>query len=134
VVKSPRFIALSRDITERKRAEARLRMATEATQLVFWELDLIKDRILYDATMLQLLGLDHGEDPASSGALMELVHPDHRTALIERFQEAMQPGDPVFSFEHQIINKSGNASGCRLAGGLPSEMPPGEPSWRLAPR
>jgi PAS domain S-box-containing protein len=104
---APRFIALSRDITERKRAEARLRMATEATQLVFWELDLIKDRILYDATMLQLLGLDHGEDPASSGALMELVHPDHRTALIERFQEAMQPGDPVFSFEHQIINKSG---------------------------
>jgi diguanylate cyclase (GGDEF)-like protein/PAS domain S-box-containing protein len=103
----PRFIALSRDITERKRAEARLRMATEATELVFWELDLIKDRILYDATMLQLLGLDHGEDPASSGALMELVHPDHRTALIERFQEAMQPGDPVFGFEHQIVNRSG---------------------------
>ena len=104
---APRFIVLSRDISERKRAEARLRMAIEATQLVFWELDLVEDRIHYDASMLQLLRLDHGEDPASSSALMELVHPDHRAALVRRFQVAMEPGDQVFSFEHQIVNRNG---------------------------
>ena len=107
--KAPRFIVLARDISERKRSDARLRLATEATQLVFWELDIVNDRILYDASMLQLLGLEHGEDPGTLGSLMELVHPDHRAALIQRFQVAMQPGDPVFGFEHQIINKAGES-------------------------
>ncbi|MCM8595451.1 EAL domain-containing protein [Accumulibacter sp.] len=103
----PRFITLVRDITERKSAEARLRMATQATQLVFWELDIANDRLRYDATMLQLLGLAHGEGPADSGELMELVHPDDRAALIERFREALRPGDAVFGFEHQIVNRAG---------------------------
>jgi diguanylate cyclase (GGDEF)-like protein/PAS domain S-box-containing protein len=103
----PRFVVLARDISARKRAELRLRMATEATQLVFWELDLSNGSIRYDESMLQLLGLDHGEDPASSDALLELVHPDHRAELLLRFQEAMRPGDPVFGFEHSIINKAG---------------------------
>jgi len=107
VGREPRFVVLARDISERKRAEARLRMATEATQLVFWELDLLSDQLRYDTSMLQVLGLDHGEDPGSTGALMELVHPDHRAALTESFRAAMASAEPVFSFEHQIVTHSG---------------------------
>ena len=107
VGREPRFVVLARDISERKRAEARLRMATEATRLVFWELDLLSDQLRYDTSMLQVLGLDHGEDPGSTGELMELVHPDHRAALTESFRAAMASAEPVFSFEHQIVTHSG---------------------------
>jgi diguanylate cyclase (GGDEF)-like protein/PAS domain S-box-containing protein len=121
----PRFVVLSRDISARKRAEMRLRMAIEATQLVFWELDLRNGSIRYDASMLQLLGLDQGEDPATSDALMELVHPDHRAELLLRFQEAMRPGDPVFGFEHSIINKAGQCIWLQTHGRVAQRDPAG---------
>ena len=124
---APRFIVLSRDISERKRAEARLRMATEASQMVFWELNIVDDRIRYDSSMLQLLGLEHGEDPANLGALMALVHPDHRATLIQRFKEAMQPGDPVFGFEYQIVDKAGKSIWLQTRGRVAQRDADGRP-------
>lgn len=107
-------------------------MATEATQLVFWELDIANDRILYDASMLQLLGLEQGEDAESVGALMDFVDPDHRAALIGR-STALRPGDPVFGFERRMRFERGRRNHLAATRGrVARATPAGEHCWPSA--
>ncbi len=103
----PRFIVLSRDITERKRVEQRLSMAIEVTQVVLWELDLLRDRLTFDQNMLQMLGLEADAPLDSLSGWIEHIHPEDRGPFQQRVALALQPGDASFEFEYRMANKGG---------------------------
>jgi len=90
-----------------QRAESRLGMALEATNLVFWEFDLINDKLLYDETLLALLNMDEADAPHNLQGWLERVHPDDIPAFMEHFQTAISAqGDSRFDFEYRIAQRS----------------------------
>ncbi len=95
------------DISERRRVERNLSLAVEVNQVVIWELDLVNDRLMYDGSMLALLGLDNDVAPDSLRAWLAHVHPDDRGRLEERIALALQSGDPVFDFDYRMLNAAG---------------------------
>ena len=86
-----------------QRAESRLSMALEATNLIFWEYDFTHDRLHYEDELLKLLDMDLTDPPHSLQAWLAHVHPDDTPAFITQFQNAMDPeGDSRFDFEYRL--------------------------------
>jgi PAS domain S-box-containing protein len=100
-------VGFGRDITERKEAERNLRLAVDVSQVVFWSVDLLSQGLAFDQTNLPLLGLEADEPLGTLQAWLERVHPDEAGLFMERFQLAMQPGDPVFDMEYRMRRRDG---------------------------
>jgi two-component system sensor kinase FixL len=89
---------IARDITEQKRAaaaseafEERLKMATEAAKIGFWELDLATNKVTRSARHAQLLGLPlavNDNDPSASN-----LHPDDRETTRVKMERALASGE-----------------------------------------
>jgi PAS domain S-box-containing protein len=94
------------ELAERRRAEARLRLAIDAGHLGIWEFD-TQDRCYYaDAHTLELYGL-----PASTGVLpfdqwLALVHPDDRARMRERNEGATRGASPA-PVEFRVLLQDG---------------------------
>lgn len=87
------FVELSRDITQRKHIDDRLRRAQEQlaeaeqlAQLGSWERDLIEDRVWWSDELYRIFGLAPDQSPPSYEALLERIHPDDRA----RFDQTIQ--------------------------------------------
>ena len=90
------FVELSRDITQRKRVDDRLRHAQEQladaeqlAQLGSWERDLIDDRVWWSDELYRIFGLSPDQSPPSYQALLDRVHPDDRGRLDETIQRTV---------------------------------------------
>jgi len=92
------FLALVNEVTEQvlarrkiENAEERLRLASEATGIGSWELDLQTGKIIYSPIMAELLG-HSGKFDLSQEELWMLVHPDDIHQANQAFEEAMETG------------------------------------------
>jgi DNA-binding CsgD family transcriptional regulator len=90
------FVELSRDMTQRKHIDDRLRHAqeqlAEAEQLAHlgsWERDLIEDRVWWSDELYRIFGLAPDQSPPSYQALLERIHPDDRAHLDHTVQRAV---------------------------------------------
>ncbi|ARS88850.1 sensor histidine kinase [Natrarchaeobaculum aegyptiacum] len=94
------------DVTERHRrtraleeTERRLSLALEAADAGVWEWNLETDRVVWDESMEELLGLEPGSFEGTDEAFVERIHPDDRDLTEEVVCEALETAD---GFEHEF--------------------------------
>ena len=96
------FTKITRDMTERKRmeeklrdGEARLRLAHQAAKIGAFEWDVQTGVNVWTPELEDMYGLGRGEFARTESAWEQLVHPEDRAAAIDKVNEAFATGEPV---------------------------------------
>jgi PAS domain S-box-containing protein len=104
---------LTRDVTERKRAEealresaARLRLAQVSAGAGIWDWDIGTGRLEWSEELFRLFGLDPATHEASFESWRAVVHPDDRRLAAHRIEAAVADHASLAS-EYRIVLPSG---------------------------
>ncbi|MCY7334935.1 MAG: GAF domain-containing protein [Chamaesiphon sp.] len=112
------IIGTYQDITDRKHTETQLHRLSERLSLSLksgafgcWELDIVKDSLIWDERMYELYGLQPAQlDTDRTQAYqtwIEAIHPDDRAAAKERLEQALL-GQVEFNPEFRVIHPDGS--------------------------
>jgi diguanylate cyclase (GGDEF)-like protein/PAS domain S-box-containing protein len=108
------LIGVSRDITERKRAEealqkseARLTLALRAGQAGAWEWNVATNRAIWSEDNYRVLGLEPGSVEASYENWLRCVHPDDRAEAERQVTLAMKHGRDL-DIEFRVVWPDGS--------------------------
>jgi PAS domain S-box-containing protein len=101
-----------RDETERHSAELalaeseeRLRLATEAAEIGFWDLDTAADQLFWPARVKAMFGIS-ADRPVSMNDFYEALHPADRDHVTEQFKRASDPEiRGLYDVEYRTIGK-----------------------------
>lgn len=88
-----------------RESEARLRLATEAAEVGFWDVDLLGDSLTWPARVKKMFGIS-GEVPVSMRDFYEGLHPEDRDATAAAFAAACDPRRrAVYDVEYRTVGK-----------------------------
>jgi PAS domain S-box-containing protein len=106
-------VRLGRDITERKRAEEKLRMSegqlAESQRLAHigsWNWDIKTNVLAWSEESYRIFGLDPENFQPSRAALLERIHPEDRAFIVGTQENALKTKEPV-SYHMRIIRPDG---------------------------
>jgi PAS domain S-box-containing protein len=107
------YVAVFRDVTEARRAEAELRTsearlaeAQRIAQLGSWDWDIRHDKLHWSDELYRIYGISPSEyTPSYEGYLMR-VHPEDRDRVAETVQAAYREGG-AFTFEERVVRPDG---------------------------
>ncbi len=103
---------LGRELNQRTQeletSKADLAITIEATRMVFWEYDLVKDYLIYDDTMLDWLQLDATAAPHSLTHWLTLLHPQDREPFMASFMQASQVVHSVMDLDYRLKASGGD--------------------------
>ncbi|MFW5956939.1 MAG: PAS domain S-box protein [Natronomonas sp.] len=101
-----RFIASTRDITERHVRETHLEKVQEVANIGWWRIDIPSDDIYWSDRIYEMWGLEVEDGTIEYETFLEFVHPDDRDET-DRSWEAAMDGEP-YDVEHRIITSDGD--------------------------
>jgi PAS domain S-box-containing protein len=88
-----------------RESEARLRLATEAAEVGFWDVDLLQDRLIWPPRVKEMFGIS-ADVPVSMKDFYEGLHPDDREATAAAFAAACDPHRrAVYDVEYRAVGK-----------------------------
>jgi signal transduction histidine kinase/ActR/RegA family two-component response regulator len=96
-----------RQMADLQRANQRLSLAVEVTQIVFWELDFVSGRLDYDIQLLSRLGVDTDSPPLALQEWIERIRPDDRSRFLEHMERVLKALDPLFDCEYRFRRAAG---------------------------
>ena len=111
-----RWFGASIDIHDRRRAEAdlreseeRLRLATEAAEVGFWDVDLLNDVLIWPPRVKAMFGIS-ADVSVTMTDFYDGVHRDDRSATTAAFAAACDPGSrALYDVEYRTIGKEDGA-------------------------
>jgi PAS domain S-box-containing protein len=102
-----------RDITERKRAEGRLRKvgaqladAQRVAHIGSWEWDIATDTVSWSDETYRIMGFEPQEIPVTYATFLNCLHPDDRAHIDEAVQQASRDHQPC-SYDYRAILPDG---------------------------
>ncbi len=107
------MIAVVRDISERQRAEAALRMREQQlaesqriAHIGSWQHNLTTHEAVWSDELFRLLGLDPARDEADFDMFLTMVHPDDQPALKAAIKASVTLHAP-FDIEYRLMTRDG---------------------------
>jgi len=107
------FVAVERDITERKQQEAEFRQAQERFQLisratndVIWDWDLISDGVWWNAAMTEVFGHAISELEPGSESWINRIHPDDLDCVVTSIHQVIDGDEERWSADYRFLKNS----------------------------
>jgi PAS domain S-box-containing protein len=108
-------LAVGRDITDRKRAEEkmkvseeRLRMTLEATKIGIWDWDVAQARYYASPIYYAMLGYEPKEGLADRGEWLQRLHPDDRQTALDKVHKVLSGTSAAYSYEARFRHADGS--------------------------
>ncbi|MCB0172277.1 MAG: PAS domain S-box protein, partial [Anaerolineae bacterium] len=109
------WVAVRRDITQRKHIEQALQLgqeryhlATQAAAVGVWDWNVQTGEFYLDPVIKAILGYTDDEIPNDLDTWAEYVHPDDRQAVMAAAQAHIEGRTPVYAYEHRMLHKDGS--------------------------
>jgi PAS domain S-box-containing protein len=127
------YVAVNRDVTDRRRAEEalrrseeRLKLAVEATNDGLWDWNVPGDELYLSPRWYEMLGYGP-EEIVGNAAVRRLVHPDDRPLLARRFRAHARGEAAAYEAQHRVLAKSGEWRWVHNRGKIVERGPSGKP-------
>ena len=86
--------------------EARLRLATEASDIGFWDVDVVNDTAYWPQRVKAMFGMS-SDTPVSGAEFLAGLHPDDREATMAAFAAALDPARrAVYDVEYRTVGQA----------------------------
>ncbi len=113
-------------------AVSSLNLAVSTAQMMFWEYDVLRDRLIYDDEKIRGLGVTTTAEHHTFSGWLTLVHPNDREAFVARYITTMKPGGPDLDFEYRIAATSpGEWIWLHTRGRMVRQSEAGQPLWAV---
>ncbi len=99
------FAKLTRDITERRNADRRLRAAESIGRVGSWEMDMATTAIVRSETLLELYGIDPTATDGDFGSDLDRIHPDDRGRVDVAISVCRRTGFP-FTERYRLFREN----------------------------
>ncbi len=123
-----RLMGTVSDITGRKKAEERLRLAMEAAEEGIWDWDTSTERAYWSPSYYRLLGYEPGEFDNSYENWRRMIHPDDLARVEEAHRAIFERATtPAYSLEFRMLRKNGDYAWFLGCGGAAERGADGRP-------
>ncbi|MFA6608681.1 MAG: MEDS domain-containing protein [Candidatus Paceibacterota bacterium] len=89
-----------------KESEKRLREAQKVSNIGSWELNILKNKLIWSEQIYTIFEIDPKKFSASYEAFMETVHPEDREMVDKAYKDSVENHKP-YSIEHRLLMKDG---------------------------